>query len=225
MSRPIDSSALDIDEVLHDTYLLVVQLRQGASLNTSPGLWRHCTERVEQCRERLTEAGMALRSIELIGLAQCALLDETVLSRATDYAHGAWAARPLQAHFFNHHQAGVQVYEDLRELLAETAPDPQVLTCFHRVLMLGFLGRYRGENTEERERLLAALDAKVAPPGAQRRLPLLALPPGRDVMAGLGRHSLIAHLLTAGLVLAATWWGLHAWLGNELARWLPGAGG
>lgn len=225
MSRPINQPALDIDEVLHDTYLLVVQLRQGASLQTSPGLWRHCTEQVERCRERLSEAGMALRSIELIGHAQCALLDETVLSRATDYAHGAWAARPLQAHFFNHHQAGVQVYEDLRELLAEPAPDPQVLTCFHRVLMLGFLGRYRGENTDERERLLAALDDQVAPLAAQRRLPLLAPQRGWKVAPGLGLHSLVVHLLTAGLLLAATWWGLHAWLGNELARWLPGADG
>lgn len=225
MSLLTHSRALDIDEVLHDTYLLVVQLRQGASLNTSPGLWRHCTEQVERCRERLTEAGMALRSIDLIGLAQCALLDETVLSRATEYAHGAWAARPLQAHFFNHHQAGVQVYEDLRQLLAEPAPDPQVLTCFHRVLLLGFLGRYRGENTDERERLLAALDARVAPLAAQRRPPLLALRRGWDVTPGLGRHGSILHLLTAGLVLAATWWGLHAWLGNELARWLPGADG
>lgn len=225
MSRLAERPALDIDEVLHDTYLLVVQVRQGASLQASPGLWRHCTEQVERCRERLAEAGMAQRSIELIGHAQCALLDETVLSRATDYAHGAWAARPLQAHFFNHHQAGVQVYEDLRELLAEAAPDPQVLTCFHRVLLLGFLGRYRGENTDERERLLAALDERVGHLATHRRPALLAPRRRWGFTPGLSRHSLVLHLLTAALALVATWWGLHAWLGSELARWLPRAGG
>lgn len=157
------SPAVDIDALLQDSYLLVVELQNKAAAQDGEELWKLCVAQVEQCRNSLIEADVSQRSVNQICYAQCALLDETVLRNALDKAHAVWAAKPLQAHFFSRHQAGEQLYEDMREALAEPAPDLRVLTCYHRVLLLGFLGRYRTEAAPEREQLLAALGEHVEP--------------------------------------------------------------
>src|SRR5471032_3384465 len=156
-------AAVDIDALLQDTYLLVVELRQGASVQHSLKLSRFCVEQVEQVRHRLKLAGLNQRSIDHISHAQCALLDEAMLTCAKGDEHASWASKPLQARFFNRHQAGKFLYEDMREVLREAAPDRQVLTVFQRVLMLGFRGRYSDLADPEREQLLDALNAQVAP--------------------------------------------------------------
>lgn len=43
----------DIDELLQDTYLLVIELRQGAMVQRAPELWANCVEQVERVREAL----------------------------------------------------------------------------------------------------------------------------------------------------------------------------
>ncbi|MDF3933908.1 type VI secretion system protein TssL, short form [Pseudomonas citronellolis] len=215
------SSVADIDAVLQNTYLLVVELRQGASVQGSPNLWRHCTEQVENTRRNLEAAGVSLRSIDQICYAQCALLDETVLGHAKDAAHAAWAATPLQAHFFSRHQAGLQLYEDMREALAEPAPDRLVLTCYHRVLMLGFQGRYQGALAPEREQLIAALAERVEPfaLGKDSAVLVRAAQPGWRRWFGTPW----LHVVLAGLVLASLWWALNRSLVDAVGNLLPGS--
>lgn len=214
------SSVADIDAVLQDTYLLVVELRQGASVQGSPNLWRHCTEQVENTRRNLETAGTSQRSIDQICYAQCALLDETVLGHAKDAAHAAWASTPLQAHFFSRHQAGTQLYEDIRETLAEPAPDKLVLTCYHRVLMLGFQGRYQGAQAPEREQLIKALAERVAPFALGRDSAVLV----RSARPGWRRWfgAPWLHVLLAGLTLAGLWWALNHALVDAVGNLLPG---
>lgn len=215
------TTAVDIDALLQDSYLLVVELRQGASAQNSLDLWQLCVEQIELVRQRLKHAGLSQRSIDHISHAQCALLDETVLSCAKDQAHAKWASEPLQARFFSRHQAGEFLYEDMREVLREPAPDRHVLTAFQRVLILGFLGRYRDVNDPEREQLLAALNAQVAP---------LELSHGVMTQAGVGHRinslrwlrSPLAHVLAVGLLLVGGWWGLDHLLGDVIATLLPG---
>jgi len=69
------AAAVDIDALLQDTYLLVVELRQGASVQPGRELGELCVEQVEQTRQRLELAGLSPRSIDHISHAQCALLD------------------------------------------------------------------------------------------------------------------------------------------------------
>lgn len=215
------ATAVDIDSLLQDSYLLVVELQQGASAQNSLDLWPLCVEQIEHVRQQLKHAGLSQRSIDHISHAQCALLDETVLGCAKHEAHAKWASEPLQAKFFSRHQAGEFLYEDMREVLREPAPDRHVLTAFQRVLMLGFLGRYRDVNDPEREQLLAALNAQVAP---------LELSHGVTTQAGVGHrisslHGLrspLAHILAAGLLLVGAWWGLDHLLGGVIATLLPG---
>ncbi|WP_152227528.1 type VI secretion system protein TssL, short form [Pseudomonas sp. SCB32] len=214
------SPVVDIDALLQNSYLLVVELQQKAVPKDGEELWKHCVVQVEQCRNSLIDAGVSQRAVNQICYTQCALLDETVLRNASEQAHAVWAAKPLQAHFFSRHQAGEQLYEDMREALAEPAPDLRVLTCYHRVLMLGFLGRYRSASAPEREQLLAALNEHVEPFAAAGAMPVLVSAPGGSWRRWLSRPWL--HLATAAVLLVGLWWVLHRVLGDTVTSLLSG---
>lgn len=221
MSRVVGGApAVDIDALLQDSYLLVVELQQQASTKDGTELWKHCAAQVEHTRKSLIDASVSQHAIDQICYAQCALLDETVLRNATAPSHAVWASKPLQAHFFSRHQAGEQLYEDMREALAEPVPDPRVMTCYHRVLMLGFLGRYREEGAPERERLITALSEHVKPLSAAGKAPVF-------VQAGTGswRRWLSMpwlHLAAAAVLLVGLWLLLQRMLGDTVATLLSG---
>jgi type VI secretion system protein ImpK len=218
-SKKQTAVAVDIDMLLQNSYLLVVQLRQGASAQNSEDLKALCVKQIEHVRQCLKDAGLTQRSIDHISHAQCALLDETMLNCAKDVAHAHWASEPLQARFFNRHQAGEFLYEDMREVLREPAPDLQVLTVFQRVLMLGFQGRYRDVDDPERQQLLADLNARVVP--LKQRQPLTTQVDGGQGMKALPwLRSPPFHVLAAGLLLVGVWWGLDHLLGGLVATLL-----
>ncbi|HEY0289375.1 MAG TPA: type VI secretion system protein TssL, short form [Pseudomonas sp.] len=219
-SQKMTATAVDIDSLLQDSYLLVVELRQGSFAQSGQDLYELCVRQIEQVREQLISAGLSQRSIDHISHAQCALLDETVLGYGKDEVHARWFSEPLQAQFFNRHQAGESLYEDMRDVLREPAPDEYVLTAFHRVLMLGFQGRYRDADDPEREQLLAALNMQVTP---------LKLSHTLKTQVNAGRTSFLqrmqspaAHTLAAGLLLVGVWWGLDRYLGGLIAMFMPG---
>lgn len=207
--------ATDIDPLLQDTWLLAVEIRERNLLVESAGLWGHCTEQVEHCRQRLLEAGMAERSVALITYAQCALIDECVLGRSDHESHSSWAAKPLQGHFFKNLDAGTQVYEDMRAVLAEPAADVRVLTCYQRLLLLGFRGCHSDLDAPQRQQLLEALNQRV-PALALAPVALLAAP--RRWRDWLDTLSPLSHACAAALVLAGAWWGLHAALDSAIAN-------
>lgn len=212
----------DLDALLQDSYLLVVELRQGASVHDSTDLWARCEKQVEHVQQSLKDAGLSARSIELISQAQCALLDETALNCAKENAHANWASQPLQARFFSRHQAGEFLYEDMRELLRQPSPDALVLTAFQRILMLGFQGRYRDANDPQREQLLDELNARVAPLEINQALTTRSVGHGMTSLRWV--RSPLVQVLLAGLLLVATWWGLDYWLGGVIATLVPGQG-
>lgn len=214
-------SAVDVDALLQDSYLLVVELREGATAPSGRDLWKHCSNQVEEVRQRLKDVGMSQRSIDHISYAQCALLDETVLGFAKEKAHADWAAEPLQAKFFNRHQAGEFLYEDMHEVLREPAPDLQVLTAFQRVLMLGFKGRYSDLEHPEREQLLDTLNARVTPLATRHALiPRAGRVGGFRVRRWL--HSPLMQCLVVAMLLVGAWWGLNYLLGDAISSLLPG---
>ncbi len=213
--------AVDVDALLQDSYLLVVELRAGAMAPSGRDLWRRCSSEVDEVRQRLKDVGMSQRSIDHISYAQCALLDETVLGFTKEKSHSDWAAEPLQAKFFNRHQAGEFLYEDMHEVLREAAPDPQVLTVFQRVLMLGFKGRYRDLEHPEREQLVSTLNARVAPLATRHALISSARRVGGFRMRRW-LHSPLMQCLVVALLLVGAWWGLNYLLGDAISSLLPG---
>ncbi|MEA9390206.1 type VI secretion system protein TssL, short form [Acerihabitans sp. TG2] len=221
---------IDIDQLMAETWLTVTMLRHGASTSDGKALYHQCQQQVENVRAALEKAGYDDDSIKHISYAQCALLDETVMSRKTTLANEgedgntddgqrAWRAVPLQARFFGSLQAGEAIWDRIAEVLRQPAPVAAVLTCYHRVLSLGFQGLYsvKAMNQTQRDETLKALNARVCPPDAG--LSLIIHRTGRR------RYSLLRSvwLWTAFAVMftGAVWWGGYHWLQLLLSAQLP----
>lgn len=215
------ATVVNVDSLLQDSYLLVVELRQRGVMQNSEELSTLCSRQIEFVRQQLEKAGLSARNIDYISHAQCALLDETALTFAQGDAHVKWARETLQTKFFNRHQAGEFLYEDIREVLREPAPDQSVLTAFQRVLLLGFRGRYHEENDAERAHVVAALNAHVAPLELSHSIPTQL---NRGPRGGLGRWIQMPwiHALAVGGLLVGAWLGLDQLLARLVASLLPG---
>lgn len=210
-----------IDVSLRDTWLMVVALRNGAVAEQGEALYQKGVELVEQARKRLTEAGYGQETVDQVSYAQCALLDETVLNRPQlDNGYDIWMRTPLQARFFNTLQAGEVLYERIRQSLQQPGTDPLLLTCLHRVLMMGFEGRYRNQPQQERQALLDALAQKVGPFTVQAGGEPLLVNARREGSGLRYFRSLWFWCGLAVLAVAGVWFGLHYQLQQLLSAWL-----
>ena len=218
------TSPCDIDALLQDTWLQVISLRHGPRFQDGEGLtlWQQCVADVERVQQALAEADIDEAGRQHILYAQCALIDETVKGRGVqDDACVQWYDVPLQGHFLGTLDAGDALCDRMRDVLREPAPDSAVLTCFHRVLMLGFLGSYPSASAPERERLVNAL---------HERVPAFRFPQTQPVLAGgkTGRRlqgvlsSWCVRIGLSILILAGLWWGLDSGLSHLLTTLLPG---
>ncbi|WP_392552180.1 type VI secretion system protein TssL, short form [Orbus wheelerorum] len=157
----IEQKNITIDQLLRDTILTVVELREGADIPSVSKLYKQCKQQVTTLREHLQQAQYSQDIIDDISYAQCALLDEVVLlcskdsNKPRDYDE--WLGAPLQVVFFNTHNAGYDLFEKIRTRLRADKKEYLVLNCFDRVLGMGFQGCYLGQPQMEREHLIIAL--------------------------------------------------------------------
>ncbi|RWR01356.1 membrane protein [[Pantoea] beijingensis] len=238
---------IDIDSLMADTWLTVAQLRHGARSADGQALYKNCCAQVESVREALERAGYDSESITHISYAQCALLDEAVMNRKpvipapasessgvdpvplpadavvkkadVDEGMKAWRVAPLQARYFGSLRAGGALYDRIAEVLRQPSPVPAVLTCYQRVLALGFQGQFSlsGVGQEQRDDILAALNERVPP-----------LETGVSLVvhkAGKRRYNLLRSvwfwIVLAVLLTAVVWGGGHLWLQDLLRQQLP----
>lgn len=152
---------IEIDELLRETVLTVVQLKEGTVISSVSHLYKQCKQQVMILREQLHAAHFSQEVIDDISYAQCALLDETVLlcsqnnKQAQNYDE--WLGAPLQVVFFNTNNAGHDLFEKIRNRLRADKKEYLILSCFDRVLGLGFQGCYLNQPQMEREHLIIAL--------------------------------------------------------------------
>lgn len=202
-----------INKTFYPGWLMVSQLRCGQPVTDGEALYRQACRWVTEAREALTAGGVSEASAEQMLYAYCALLDESVLNRASqDDGYRRWRKDPLQARFFSTLNAGEELWERIRQLLREPTADAAVLTCFFRTLQLGFVGQYRAEDDERREDVAQALGARVPPfsltqeaagggsclPAAQRTADVLVRLGGRHCGAGGAVVDLLRHAVTDG---------------------------
>ncbi|MFP7607250.1 type VI secretion system protein TssL, short form [Serratia quinivorans] len=219
------AASIDIDALLQDTWLQVVSLRHGPKFQDGEGrkLWEHCIADVERVQRELKESELDEASCQHILTAQCALLDEAVKGRGVeDDACVQWYDIPLQGHFLGTMDAGDTLCDRMRDVLREPAPDQAVMTCFQRVMMLGFLGSFRSLNDPERQKLVSVLSEHVPTFSYPQAHPVLA-----ESRAGRGMGGWLAswpvRIGLSVIVVAALWWGLNHWLDQMLLTLLPGA--
>lgn len=227
MSEPKRGTAasIDIDALLQNTWLQVISLRHGPQFQDGEGrlLWERCIADVERVQRELKASELDEASRLHIMTAQCALLDEAVKGRGVeDDACVQWYDIPLQGHFLGTMDAGDTLCDRMWNVLREPAPNHAVLTCFQRVMMLGFLGSFRSLNDPERQKLAAALSGQVVPFSYPQSHPVLAESrPGRGMGSWLA--SWPARIGLSVIVVAALWWGLDHWLDRTLLTLLPEA--
>ncbi|OCG25626.1 hypothetical protein A9G22_02550 [Gilliamella sp. App2-1] len=161
----IEPKTIVIDELLRDSILVVVQLKVKADIPSGHKLYELCKQQVTAVRDTLYNAQYSQDVIDDISYALCALLDETVLlchrDNPKNQDYDEWLGAPLQVIFFNTHNAGYHLFEKIRTRLKADKKDPIVLSCFDRVLGLGFQGCYLDKPQMEREHLVLALREAV----------------------------------------------------------------
>lgn len=219
------AASIDIDALLQDTWLQAISLRHGPKFQDGEGrsLWERCIADVERVQRELKASELDEASCQHILTAQCALLDEAVKNRGVeDDACVQWYDTPLQGHFLGTMDAGDTLRDRMRDVLREPAPDHAVVTCFQRVMMLGFLGSFRSLNDPERQKLVSALSAHVTPFSYPQTHSVLA-----ESRTGWGMGGWLASWpVRIGLcvvAVAALWLGLDHWLDQTLLTLLPGA--
>lgn len=209
------SSLNQIERIFHPGWLMASQLRGGQEVREGEKLYLQACRIVQEARTALTDAGYSDINRDHMVYALCALLDESVLNRGSpDDGYVAWRRDPLQAHFFGTLNAGEEVWERIRSLLKETAPDVAVLTCFCRTLQLGFVGQYRAHNDELREDVVRALSERV---------PAFTLAQDAPIVSGAsrlhsGRRGYWLSWIAGGVILVALWFFLSYSLTEQVSQ-------
>lgn len=191
-----------MDAVFYPGWLMVSQLRSGHEIKDGEALYRRACEWIDGAREALSRAGFSEISCDHMLYTQCALLDESVLNRQKqDSGYTKWLKNPLQARYFNTLNAGEELWERIRTVLQEPAPDITVLTCFYRALMLGFVGRYREQSDERREDVVRRLSLLVPPFTSTQDAQVVS----RSLRLRTGRKLYWLSWAGGGVMLAALW--------------------
>lgn len=201
-----------IDAAFQDTWLLVLDISNGRPVTVDNALFKRCCQKVESARAQLSV--LAENIVDELLFAQCALIDEAVKTMpGTDVS--VWYSQPLQSRFFNRIDAGEAIFERLRRLLHDPAPRPELVCMYHRLLLLGFRGKYRGGKWEECQEMMRQLEALL--PRGER-----GTPPA-DVVATTGNNgstywrSTWAVLAFLAVFTTLLWAGLRTFLYAQLA--------
>jgi type VI secretion system protein ImpK len=104
--------------------------------------------------------GMPQDSIIEAKYAIVALIDETVLSvggACRDY----WLTKPMQLDYFGDNIAGEEFYEKLKKIMLQPEKKKDVLEVYFLCLSLGFEGKYKLYNPEERITIMEELGKKI----------------------------------------------------------------
>jgi type VI secretion system protein ImpK len=157
----INPAGPDIRALLADTALLVSALEGGGDVGTVEQLRARCMIQIRTLSDELERSNVPADVRHDAMLAQCALLDESVLRHLKGDARSGWELKPLQVECFNRHDAGSQVFERLDAQMRAASPNPRLLEAYAAILGLGFNGRYALDPAGRRQ-VVAALDAMLA---------------------------------------------------------------
>jgi type VI secretion system protein ImpK len=134
-----------VDAVFLNTWLFVLNIKNGHPITVDNAQFKRCCQWIENARTQLSALPQPVVN-ELL-FAQCALIDETIKT-LPDTDVSVWYSQPLQSRFFGRIDAGEAIFERIQHLLHNPDPAPERGRMYHRLLLLGFRGKYRDENEE-----------------------------------------------------------------------------
>lgn len=214
------SQYIDIDKLMAKTWLMVTQLKYGQYNPDSDSLYGNCCQQIDAVKSALNQTKMVPEDIEHILYAQCALLDKTAMEQLANNDEDsdtfyAWRVAPLQARYFSSLDAGDALWDRIRSVLGQAHPDDTVLTCFHRVLVLGFNVHTATMEplSPERKLLIDKLSAQISLP--ESTLPLVIQYQQKSSLKLMRSFSFWTALLLIGIT--AITWGGQMWLNQLLS--------
>ena len=214
---------LDVDMMFATSWLAVSQLRNGVKVEDGRALYQKACQQIDHARQQLEASTASPESTEQMLYALCALWDESVMNRdVQDDGYYHWLKSPLQIRYFNTLEAGEKLWERIHTELGKTAPDIALLTCFHRVLLLGFGERFKEQSADDKGRqfkqeLLTALEQQVPALNVDEQLPLVV----RRSSTKTTKWEVRAWWLGAIIFLVLMRWALDSSLQNDIQDWLP----
>jgi type VI secretion system protein ImpK len=150
----------DISALCTDLFLIIIRMREAEDLGDPASLRKLIGYFLDLFEKNCAAIGMAQDSIGEAKYAIVALMDETVLTvpgACRDY----WVSRPMQLDYFGDNIAGQEFYEKLQKLLLQPENKKDVLEVYYLCLALGFEGKYRISNPEERLAIMDDLGRKL----------------------------------------------------------------
>jgi type VI secretion system protein ImpK len=152
--------AKELTGLCTDLFLIVIRMREAEDLGDPAALRKLIGYFLSLFEKNCKAINIKDESIQDAKYALVALMDETVLSvpgACRDY----WFSRPLQLDLFGDNIAGEEFYNKLQKLLLQTENKKDVLEVYYICLSLGFEGKYKISNPEERITILDDLGRKL----------------------------------------------------------------
>jgi type VI secretion system protein ImpK len=143
-----------------DLFLIIIRMREAEDLGDPASLRKLINYYVDLFQKNCETLKLSAESITAAKYALVALMDETVLSvpgACRDY----WVSRPMQLDYFGDNLAGQEFYKKLEGLLVQPESKKDVLEVYYLCLALGFEGKYKIGNPEERLAILDDLGKKL----------------------------------------------------------------
>lgn len=218
------SGAGGMRDLLRDTALLVTTLGTGGAAQDAHGLRNRCQQLIDHFSQALERRGYPDDVRREAVIAQCGLLDETVLRALPTGMRAGWEFKPLQVEQFNLHDAGESVFDRLEARLRERSPCVDLLECYSAILGMGFVGRYAREGEANRTALIATLNARLETLRASPELPFVADRTGRRLSDWFYRLSPWAIAGLASLFAVIVWLVWAVALDAQLAHLASGKG-
>jgi len=150
----------DISALCTDLFLIIIRMREAEDLGDPASLRKLIGYFLDLFEKNCAAIGMAADSIGEAKYAIVALMDETVLS-VPGSCRDFWISRPMQLDYFGDNIAGQEIYEKLQRLLLQPENKKDVLEVYYLCLALGFEGKYRIANPEERIAIMDDLGRKL----------------------------------------------------------------
>ncbi|MBN2037553.1 MAG: type IVB secretion system protein IcmH/DotU [Chitinispirillaceae bacterium] len=152
--------ARDMPGLATDLFLIIIRMREAEDLGDPVSLRKLILHYLDLFKKNCVTAGLAEEAVNEAMYAIVALMDETVLTvpgACRDY----WFGRPLQLELFGDNIAGEEFYHKLQKLLAQPEKKKDALEIYYLCLSLGFEGKYRIMNPEERSAIVEETGRKL----------------------------------------------------------------
>jgi len=132
-----------------DLFLIVIRMREAEDLGDPGALRKLITYYLDLFEKNCKAIDLPADSIENARYALIALIDETVLS-VPGGCRDFWLDHPLQLDYFGHTTGGEEFFNRLDKMIAQFDKKKDVLEVFYLCLSLGFEGKYKISNPQQR---------------------------------------------------------------------------